>query len=202
MRQNAIAYKRVYGLNSSLHFGGICLCLCLCLRIVQSWMVFAELYIIIFQNKKMQNQNRIWKEPKPLNFGSWHHEWYVECYVLMCFHILEVDTMNGMWNAMYWCVFIFCSSDSNSGSWHYEWYVECYVLMCFHILLLWSKFNLDPSIILCRGVVWLCRIGVKRALFSCFIEPKLRDHAWCQRFVVLVTYDSRSSQLLVFQWCN
>ena len=27
--------------------------------------------------------------------------------------ILEVDTMNGMWNAMYSCVFIFCSSNSN-----------------------------------------------------------------------------------------
>ena len=58
------------------------------LRIAQSWMVFAELYIIIFQNETMQNQNRIWKEPTVFISGIWREEWYVECYVLMSFHIM------------------------------------------------------------------------------------------------------------------
>ena len=99
--------------------------------------------------------------------GSWHYEWYVECYVLMCFHILEVDTMNGMWNDMYSCVFIFwkltlwmvcgmlCTHVSSySGSWHYEWYVECYVLMCFHILEVDTMNGMWNAMYWCVFICW------------------------------------------------
>ena len=63
---------------------------------------------------------------------------------------LEFDARDGVGNVIYWCDFIFCSSDSN-------------------VILIRALFSV--------GVLF------DYALFSCFIEQKLRDHAWCQRFL-------------------
>ena len=187
IRQNAIAYKRVYVLNSSLHFGGICLNL---------YGLFNHCILLFSRIKKCRIRRGSEKSQNRA--------------------ILEVDTMNGMWNAMYWCVFIFCYSDSSLmltraflalfsrmktcririGS---EKGQNCSILevdtrdgmgnaMCFHILLLWLKFHGNPSI---------CG-----TLFSRMKQCRIRIGSEKDQKYLFLEFDARYSVGNVIYWCD